>query len=219
MSLTLYWASGSPYSWRVLLALLIKKIPYESRLLEFSKGDLRTPQYLALNPRGRVPALTDGTFAVYESIAILSYLEKKQPEPALFGTSPEQHGTIIRMIVEYEKYLDDPVESFILPLYRGQATEAAAQIRASAQVIARELRSFESAASASPWLAGDAISAADLVLFPGIKSLERASEKPAARDFDLPFHPISAQYPALAAWTKRIEALPGYEQTYPPHWR
>src|SRR5262245_48864115 len=178
MSLTLYWASGSPYSWRVLLALLVKKVPYESRLLEFSKGDLKKPEYLALNPRGRVPTISDGEFSLYESIAILSYLDRKYPEPPLFGRTPEQHGLVMRVVCEFQEYLDDHVEAFMLPLYRGKATEHTERIRSSADVITRELRALEQRVSANHWLAGETISAADLVLFPSIKSLERAASKP-----------------------------------------
>jgi hypothetical protein len=45
----IYWGSGSPFAWQVLLALEVKKIPYASRLLEFSKGQHKSPEYLALN--------------------------------------------------------------------------------------------------------------------------------------------------------------------------
>ena len=51
----IYWISGSPFAWRVLLTAEIKGIPYEGKLLEASKGDLKTPEILAINPLGRVP--------------------------------------------------------------------------------------------------------------------------------------------------------------------
>src|SRR6266576_52059 len=54
MTVEIYWGSGSPYAWRVLLAAELKRIPYESKLLEFSKGDLKKPEYLALKPLGTV---------------------------------------------------------------------------------------------------------------------------------------------------------------------
>ena len=85
MAIELYWGSGSPFAWRVMLTLEVKKLAYESKLLEFSKGEHKTPAYLRLNPRGKVPTLKDGDFAVYESIAIMAYLDRKYPEPPLFG--------------------------------------------------------------------------------------------------------------------------------------
>src|SRR3954462_4236936 len=55
MALVFHGASGSPYAWRVWLALEHKRIPYELRTLSFDKGDLKAAEFRALNPRGRVP--------------------------------------------------------------------------------------------------------------------------------------------------------------------
>ena len=67
MAIELYWGSGSPFAWRVMLTLEVKISTYESKLFEFSKGEHKTPGYLRLNPRGKVPTLKDGDFVVYES--------------------------------------------------------------------------------------------------------------------------------------------------------
>src|ERR1043165_4970003 len=105
----IYWGAGSPYAWRVLLAAEIKRIPYESRLLEFSKGALRTPEFLALNPRGKVPVIRDGDFVLAESLAILAYLDRKQPEPPLFGRTAEEAGRIGQAIADFESSLREPI--------------------------------------------------------------------------------------------------------------
>jgi glutathione S-transferase len=55
MALEVYWASGNPFSWRVLLTLEVKQLPYQSNLLTFSKREHKSPAYLALNPRGKRP--------------------------------------------------------------------------------------------------------------------------------------------------------------------
>ena len=81
----LYWISGSPYAWRVMLALEVKQVPYVSRLLDSSKGDLKTGEFLRLNPRGQVPVLTHGDYVLTESLAILAYLDREFPTPPLFG--------------------------------------------------------------------------------------------------------------------------------------
>jgi glutathione S-transferase len=57
MSLTLYAGSGSPFVWKVWLALEFKGLEYTLKMLSFSAGDTRTPEFRALNPRGKVPAL------------------------------------------------------------------------------------------------------------------------------------------------------------------
>jgi hypothetical protein len=49
--------------------------------------------------------------------------------------------------------------------------------------------------------------------------LLRAMEKREAGDLRSRFLPLETTYPAIARWIRRVEALPGYERTYPPHWR
>ena len=89
----IYWISGSPFAWRVLLTAEVKGIPYEGKLLEASKGELKTPEFLAINPLGRVPAIRDGNFTLHESLAIMVYLDRKHPNPPLFGRTAEEAGS------------------------------------------------------------------------------------------------------------------------------
>lgn len=219
MTMEIYWMSGSPYAWRTLLALEIKKAPYVSRLLEFSKGQTRTPEYLALNPRGRVPTLKDGGFVLAESMAILAYLDRKFPEPPLFGRTAEETGRIWKSISECLSYIQPNVSAMAAAIFFDGAAEKANEIREAAKKLHAELRSVERSLSAKPWLAGEAISAADIALYPFVEILLRAAGKEAAKPFDLGFLPFARHYPATAAWMARIKALPGYDKTYPPHWR
>jgi glutathione S-transferase len=220
MAIEVFWGSGSPFAWRVLLALEAKGLPYQSRLLEFSKGDHRKPTYLALNPRGRVPTLRDGDYTVYESIAILAYLDKKYPQTPLFGVTPEETGAVWRAVCETTSYLEQPTESFTLPVYDADPSAAKAdQIRAALPLIHDELARREAVLREHDWLAVATLSAADIAAFPLIKSLLRAAGKPAAASHPHDLTPFDVRYPALAAWLARVEAMPGYDRTYPPHWR
>jgi len=106
MAIELFWGSGSPFAWRVLLALEYKRLPYVSHVLQFSKQEHKSPQMLALNPRGRVPVLKDGDYVCFESLAILYYLDLKYPQPPIFGRTPEEAGTIMRVICEYQAYIE-----------------------------------------------------------------------------------------------------------------
>jgi hypothetical protein len=56
-------------------------------------------------------------------------------------------------------------------------------------------------------------------LFPWIPSLLRAAAKEEAKFLNLEFLPLDARYPHLATWAKRIETIPDYKRTYPPHWK
>ena len=52
MTITVFWASGSCPSWRVLLTCEHKRLAYESQLLEFSRREHKSAEHLAMNPRG-----------------------------------------------------------------------------------------------------------------------------------------------------------------------
>jgi len=219
MAIELYWGSGSPFAWRVMLALEVKKLAYQSKLLEFSKGEHKTPSYLSLNPRGKVPALTDGGFAVYESIAILAYLDRKYPEPPLFGKTPEETGLIWQAILECESYLVGEGNKVVRPVFFGKGLEKNEEIQQAAQAVRQEGQSIDARLAQSNWLVGAQISAADIAVFPLVQLLLRAASKEAAQPLDLGLMPLPQTYPNLARWVRQIEALPGYQRTYPPHWR
>jgi glutathione S-transferase len=219
MTLELHWVSGSPYAWRVQLALAFKGLEYVSRLHQISTGELRSASYLAQNPRGRVPTLVHDGFVLYESLAILAYLDREFAAPPLFGESAQATGLVWRHIAEYTAYADPAVEAFVVPIYFGEAEAKAAEVRAAAAVLESELAGWERALAAAPYFAGARPSAADFVIFPAVKSIERAAGKAAAKALGIELLPIAARWPRIAAWLGRIEQLPGYAQTYPPHWR
>jgi glutathione S-transferase len=219
MALEFYWGSGSPYSWRVLLALESKGVPYESHVLQFSKQEHKSPQMLRMNPRGRVPVLKDGDFVVFESLACLLYLDRKYPEAPLFGTTPEEAGTIMRVICEYQAYAENYVTQIVSAVFLDTLDENMEEVTRAMQLVAGEARTIEGRLSKSDWLVGEQVSAADIVVFPSIMLLLRAMEKREAGELRSRFLPMDVAYPAIARWIKRVEALPGYDRTYPPHWR
>jgi glutathione S-transferase len=219
MAIELYWGSGSPFAWRVMLTLEVKRLAYESKLLEFSKGDHKAPAYLRLNPRGKVPTLKDGEFVLNESLAIMSYLDRKNPEPPLFGKTPEETGLIWRTLIECESYIVPAAQRVVRPIFFGKGLENVEEIQESAQTVRHELETLNARLATSQWLVGDTISAADIGIFPLVQLLLRAASKEAAQPFKLGFLPLAQTFPDVAKWVERVESLPNYQRTYPPHWR
>jgi len=218
MAIDVYWGSGSPYSWRVLLALEYKRLPYRSHLLQLSKQEHKSPQMLAMTPRGRVPVLKDGDYVCFESLAILYYLDLKYPEPPIFGHTPQEAGVIMRVICEYQAYIEPHVMTIVNAVFSGADLRSDAVTRAM-HAGASEARTIEARLSKSDWVVGETASAVDMVIFPGIQLLRRALDRPEAADLSSRFMPVEVNYPALGRWLKRVEGLPGYERTYPPHWK
>ncbi len=219
MALTLYWGSGSPFSWRVLLALEHKRLPFQSQLLHFDKQEPQSPQMLKMNPRGRVPVLKDNDYVVFESVAILYYLDMKYPQIPIFGTSPEEAGVIMRVICEFQAYAEPHLQKIVSAVFAGDINGDIDSLTDAMHVVGREARTIEGRLSKERWIVGEHYTALDMVIFPWIQLLRRALTRSAAAELGARFLPMETNYPALARWISRIEALPGYDRTYPPHWR
>ncbi|HIF51386.1 MAG TPA: glutathione S-transferase family protein [Thiotrichaceae bacterium] len=218
MSITLYGVAGSPFVWRVQLALEYKALAYETTTIEMSKGENRLDWYLAMNPRGKVPVLKDGDTIIYESIAILSYLDRKYPESELFGSTSEQHALIMTLLMEQCSYMEPDTLQIVRPIFFGGIDEAYNDIIQATERAQQELLNLDALLDEQKWFAGNQMSAADVGLYPLLKIQERALEKPEAKPLKLSFSPFNDQYPNLLRWSQQIEALPYYQKTYPPHW-
>jgi glutathione S-transferase len=224
VTLAIYWGSGSPNAWRVLLAAEALRLPYESKLLEFSKGDHRTPEFLALNPRGKVPVLRDGDFVLYESLAILAYFDRLGAG-ALYGTTPREVAVTQRTISEFECYVREPLMRVVRHLLAAGGAAAGPQVPTVEEAVKAnetvrvELATLSELVKNTPWLAGERFGAADAAIYPYLRLLLRAVSKAEAQARELSLHPFFDAAPGLARWFGRVEELPGYERTFPPHWR
>jgi glutathione S-transferase len=216
----LFWISGSPYAWRVQLALEYKGVPYVSRRLDAAKREHRSPSFAELNPRGKVPVLKTGNVALYESVAILAFLDRMHPAVPLFGQTALEHGRIWQRVSEFENYTRDLLDvEIVRPLLQGRANDDPGAMRASAARVYDELGWMEQALQASPYLAGDEVTAADIVAIPNIQMLRRVTKRPEALELGLGLDDLGVRLQALGTWVSRMETMQGYEAAYPPHWR
>jgi len=218
MSCEFYWISGSPFAWRVHLTLEYKGIRYHSHLLNASENEHGAREFLELNPRGRVPVLRDGETVVYESVAILAYLEMRQLEPRLFGSNLAEAGHVWQRVQEIENYARNPFLRVAIAILSGGVEEERDEIHELLALCREQLDWIENVLTESRWIAGEAISAADLVFYPVLRIFLRATGKPAAKSLGLDGISFTRQWPVMANWVSQIEKLPGYLNTYPPHW-
>lgn len=214
MSITLYYGSGSPYAWRVQLALEAKGLPYERKVLSFAARDTRKPEFVALNPRHRVPTLVDGDFVLYESNAIVEYLDEAHAGRglALFPGDARTRATVRRIVSEVDSYTTEAVDQVLERLLGVKPEERdAGKVDEARRAVAEEF------AFVARYLAGDflvgPLSAADFALYPAVAFMDRCHQREPS------FDAVSLVPPALAAWKKRVEALPYLDATWPPHWR
>lgn len=215
----IYFISGSPPCWSVMLAMAVKGVAYTPRRLGNSAREQKAPEFLAVNPRGHVPVLVDGDTIVCETLAILAYLDAGYPDAPLFGATPIETARIWQTICDADAHLRGPVGDLSRPLFRGKAEEFADKISDHAATVRGELDPLETRLSDATWLAGSALTAADLIVYPIVMQLLRAAARDDAAPLNLGVSPLGEHFPALGRWCARIEALPGYDDAYPPHWK
>ena len=214
MSLTLYSGSGSPFAWRAQLALEHKALAYELRMLSFSARDTRKPEFIALNPRHQVPVLVDGEFVLYESNAIVEYLDEAYPGRGapLFPGDVRQRALVRRLIQEVDNYYYEATSLVLTQAFWKKPEEREADKIAEGRKAVVEESALFTRAMKGDFLAGQ-LSAADFALYPLVAALWRAEMK--WPDLD-----AAGMVPSqLLAWKARIEALPFFDRTFPPHWR
>lgn len=189
-----YLDSGNGYKCRLLLAQL--GLPYAHVELDIDKGETRTPDFLAKNPNGRIPALglENGT-VLAESNAILCYLADGS------AYLPDDRLRKARMMqwLFFEQYSHEPYVAtpryIIRHLGRQHARMAELPERLAKGYAA--FRVMEQHLSSTPFFVGGQYSIADIALY---AYTHRADEA----DMDL------SAYPAIRAWLARVAATPGY---------
>jgi glutathione S-transferase len=215
MSLEFYYLSGSPFAWKVWLALEHKQISYTLRLLSVDAGDLRTPAYRAINPHGKVPAIVHDGFVLYESSAIVEYLEEAFPDSGapLWPADPRLRALGRQIAAEAEGFLYPPIRQVFeqLVLRQGGAPDEAVLTKARA-IAGKKMAVLEQALRGHFFL-GDQPTLADYAVYPLTALLVRLGTR--RPDLDL----AGAIPPGLADWRTRVEALPYLDTTWPPHWR
>ena len=212
MSIEFYYGAGSPYAWRVWLALEHKKLAYDLKTLSFSAGDTRKPEFVKLNPRHQVPVIVDNGFVLYESAAILEYLDEAYPEPSLFPGDKQNRAVIRRMVREADEYYDEVNVKLLMSVLFTKPEEWNESTIASArdEVIA-ELGNWERMLTGD-YFAGQ-LSAADFTFYPLLAIALRCEVKKPGLGLK------AALPPKTAAWMQRIESLPYFKKTWPAHWK
>jgi glutathione S-transferase len=214
LALTFYYGAGSPFAWRVWLALEHKGIPHERKVLSFSAGDLKRPEYLAINPRARVPAIVDGAVRLYESAAIVEYLDEAYPDRGerLFPGAAADRALIRRQICEADSYFAPAVNRLMrLVLLTKPEEWNAARIAATRDELAGELDRWAGGIGGA-YLAGP-LSAADYTLYPMVAMVVRCDKK--KPDLGL----RAAMSERMRAWMQGVERLPFFPGTWPAHWQ
>jgi glutathione S-transferase len=197
---------GSPFGRAVLTTLQEKGASF--RFSPVVPGGLRSPEHLARHPFGRVPVLEHHGFLLYETQAILRYLDRVLPAPALTPADPRRAARMDQVMNVNDWYLFHGVGNVIIfhrvvgPRVMGLKPDEAAIEAAmpKARAVFAELARLLGEQS---FFAGDALTLADLLVAPQIDFF---TETPEWAD-------LGAPHPNLVAWLARMEARPSFMAT------
>jgi glutathione S-transferase len=201
--LRLYQHPLSTYARRVRIALFEKNI--EAQLVEVDmpgRAHKREP-YLSLNPYGRVPTLVDEDLVLYESTAILEYLEATHPQPSLLPADVKQRALVAMHMKLCDLQMTRPAGLIIFS--KRFVTEGAwrrEEMAKAKQDVDKHLSIVDRQLEGKPYLVGDRYTLADLCYVPFVEFLPLLEVEPR---------------PNVKAWSERLLSRPSSVATKPSH--
>ena len=199
--LKLHYHPLSTYSRRVRIACLEKGIAIDPVELDMVKGAHRAPDYLRLNPYGRVPTLEEDGLVLYESTAILEYLEATHPTPPLVPADARGRALVAMHMKLCDIQLARQTGIIIFPkrFLPKERWDQAAMAQAKKE-IERHLGILEQQLAGKQWMVGDRYSLVEVCYTPFVEFFPLMEVTPP---------------PAVAAWTARMLARPSARETKP----
>jgi glutathione S-transferase len=203
---TVHSIPGSPFGRAVLATLEEKGASW--RLSPVAPGTFRSPEHLARHPFGRVPVLEHNGYSLYETQAILRYLDRVLPTPALTPLDPKYAARMDQAMNVNDWYLFQGVGNVIGfhrvvgPRLMGLKPDEAAieAVMPKARTVFQELARL---LGEQPYFAGEAVSLADLLVAPQIEFFTQTPE----------WAELGAPHANLVAWLARMEARPSMKAT------
>ncbi len=198
--LKFYYSRLSINARRVWVNLLEKNIEYEPIILKLD-GDQFQPDFLKLNPFHHIPVLVDGDFKIFESLAILDYLEAKYPHPS-FMPNNAQDIAKVRMI-ELVTVNELPPASIVLMKQMLDVAVEEQKIEQARQTMAIALQYFEANLEEDRlYFLGEQLSYADIVAGTAVAAIPNLG--------------ISLEpYPKITKWVENLNQRPSWQKTRP----
>ena len=198
--LQFYYSRLSINARRVWVTLLEKNLEFEPILMKLN-GDQFKPDFLKLNPFHHIPVLIDDDFSIFESLAILDYLEAKYPEPSFLSTEAKDIAKI--RTIELVTVNELPPASIILMKDMLEVEVADKQTEKAKQTIAIALQYFEDNLSENQtYFIGEKFTYADIVAGTAVESI--------------PLLGINLEpYPKVTKWLNNLQTRESWKQTAP----
>ena len=199
---------GNPMSTctrRVVMALHEKQAKFEMVVIDFAKGEHKSPENMARQPFGQMPSLTDGDFTLFESRAMMRYIDETLPGQSLTPKDPKSRALMEQWLyVESEDF--NPAVSAIVyqevfaPMMGGKSD--AAKVAEAMTKLAPVMAVLDKHLAKGPHFVGDQFTLADISFMPYTEYAMNTS----AKDMML-------SHANFAAWWKRVSERGAWKQT------
>jgi glutathione S-transferase len=202
----LYINPLSPNVRRVRLTAAFLGQKLEEKSLDFTKGEHKSPEYLALNPNGAVPTLVDGDFVLTESRAIMQFLAAKKPESGLLPRDEQARADVTRWLFWDSSHFSPQVgtlvfERMLKPMF-GMGEPNSSKIEEALTNFRRFAAVLNGHLEGKRYVVGNALTLADLTLASTLMYVKQAEV------------PI-AEFPNVAAWLSPITEMEAWKKTSP----
>jgi glutathione S-transferase len=195
MTIKLYDFPSSPNCKRVKVVLEEKKLAYDKVFIDLPKREQKRPEYLKLNPYGKVPVIADGDRVLYESCIINEYLEETYPDPPLMPKNPHKRGRI-RILIDYGiNHFGEPYQKVRKEMGKDIKDQDQSVIEEGKKTLKELIQPFEDEIGDQEYLAG-AFSLLDADLIPRFVRYEEWGLIP------------DPSFPKLGQWLKRMKERP-----------
>jgi glutathione S-transferase len=188
----------------VRIALAEKGIACEDVIVDLPGGVHRAAAFRALNPFGQVPVLEDGEVVIYESLAILEYLEERHPAPALLPADAAGRARARQMMQASGDYLAPPFKRWLARLFTPREQWDVADQQRAREEIGAHLDVLETVLGDRGHLAGEAFTLADVAYAPLVCEMGAVQ-----------LDDVLAARPAVAKWVERLRARPSVRDSGP----
>lgn len=193
MAIVLYDAVPSANSDRVKIVLKEKRLAYERVTLDLRKLEQKKPEFLRLNPYGKVPVLVDGEKVLFESCIINEYLDESYPDPPLMPKDAYLRARG-RIVVDYMlNFLQPDWTPFRMEMLKQPGDRDANVLDRKRPVLLERLRYIEAALGEQPFFLGS-FGLTDIDVWPRFVLMEAYAVLP---------HPA---FPRLNGWLERMKS-------------
>ncbi|KZO92210.1 glutathione S-transferase C-terminal-like protein [Calocera viscosa TUFC12733] len=200
---TLYGDAGGPNPWKVVLVLTELGLTYESIFLNISKQEQKSPEYLKLNPNGRVPAIIDhenDNFVLWESNAILLYLVDRYDKDHKLSAATDAEKAIQNQWLFFQASGQGPYFGQFFWFNRYHSEKVPSAIERYYKETERVYSVLNDVLTKQEWLVGDKITIADISFI--------TWNKAAFNSILGPDYHVEEKFPAVYKWNNAMTSRP-----------